>query len=88
MARYRVTNYGATRKLPYKGICYSISKNDSIETDELEVAEGLASFQFVDMEVISETPAEKKQQPKVVTKKKKKVSKKKVVKKKIKKKSR
>lgn len=85
--KYRITNYGATRILPYKGIPYEISHNSSIETDDRDIAVALSSFQFVDMEevlVVAKAPKEvKKEQPapvekpvkeKVVSEKKKKVA--------------
>jgi len=56
MAKYRITNYGATRRLPYKGTCYEISHNSSIETDDRDIAVALSSFQFVDMEEVSAPP--------------------------------
>jgi len=56
MAKYRITNYGATRRLPYKGTCYEISHNSSIETNDRDIAVALSSFQFVDMEEVSAMP--------------------------------
>lgn len=87
MAKFRITNYGNTRKLPYKGECYEIIRQGSIETDDRDLAEALSSFQFVDMEEIKAvkevpkvtkkeqpTPAEKPAEEKTVRKKKKKVA--------------
>lgn len=72
MARFRITNYGNTRKLPYKGECYEISKGSFIETTDRDLAEALSSFQFVDMEevtAIKEAPkVTKKEQPASVEK--------------------
>ena len=46
-----VTNYGATRRFPYKGQFYEISKGRSIPTDDRLLAKEFAKFQFVDVTV-------------------------------------
>lgn len=66
MAKYRITNYGATRKFPYKGQYYEIAKNSSIETDDKQLADEFGKFQFVDIEAV-EQPAIKAKKRKVAT---------------------
>jgi len=52
--RYRITNYGNTRKFPYKGEYYEISKNSSIETNNKQLAEEFGTFLFVDVKTIEQ----------------------------------
>ena len=49
MAKYVITNFGNTRKLPYKGQFYFIAKNGEIETDDKELADALGSYMFIDV---------------------------------------
>ncbi len=49
---YKITNYGNTRKLPYKGEYYELTKHESIETDDKELADTLGAYEFIDVEVI------------------------------------
>lgn len=48
----RITNFGNTRKLPYKGQYYEIPKNGHIDTYDIELALEMVKFQFVDASVI------------------------------------
>jgi len=68
MAKFRIRNYGNTRKLPYKGQYIEISKNGFIETDDADLAKALGEFQFVDVEVIK-APVKKKKKTKFKKKK-------------------
>lgn len=54
MKKYRIINYGNTRKLPYKGVYYEITKNSSIETGDQELADALGEFHFIDVESIEQ----------------------------------
>jgi len=68
--KYRITNYGNTRKLPHKGMYYEITKNGSIETDDQELADALGEFHFIDVESI-EQPIVKTAKKSLLNKKKK-----------------
>lgn len=73
--KYRITNYGATRRFPYQGEYYEIPKNGSIETTDEQLAEEFAKFQFVDAAAVGQPvvkPSKKKK--KKASKKKKKVA--------------
>lgn len=59
MAKYRIRNYGNTRKLPYKRQYYEIPRNGFIETNNAALAKALGEFQFVDVERI-DTPVKKR----------------------------
>lgn len=54
MKKYRIINYGNTRKFPYKGVYYEITKNGSIETDDQKLADALGEFHFIDVETIEQ----------------------------------
>ena len=54
MALYRITNYGNTRKLPYKGEYYEIPKNGSIEKEDKNLADEFAKYMFVDSVLIEQ----------------------------------
>lgn len=47
MAKYIVTNYGPTRKLPFKGSFYEIPRNGSITVSK-EIADEFGKFPYVD----------------------------------------
>ncbi len=70
MAKFRITNYGNTRKLPCKGVYYEITKNGFIETNDADLAKALGEFLYIDVEVI-EAPVKKKKKKKTKSKKKK-----------------
>ncbi len=61
---YKITNYGNTRKLPYKGMYYELTKNCSITTEDKKLADALGEFQFIDVAVIEQPDAETVKQPK------------------------
>jgi len=52
--RYRITNYGATRRFPYKGQYYEIPRGGSIETEDEQLAKEFNEFQFVDAVAIEQ----------------------------------
>lgn len=68
MTKYRITNYGQTRKLPYKGQYYELIRNCPIETEDEELAKELGKFQFVDSVVVNQ-PKQKKIAAAVIDKK-------------------
>lgn len=52
--KYLIQNFGATRKLPYKGQYYEITRNGSIETTDKQLADEFSKFLFVDVKVIEQ----------------------------------
>ena len=70
MLKYVITNFGNTRKLPYNGEYYELTKNCSIETDNKELADTLGGYQFIGVEVSRQPEhTEKKKSKKQTTKK-------------------
>jgi len=48
---YTITNFGNTRKLPYKGVYFELPKNGSIQTEDKSLADALGEFMYVDVTV-------------------------------------
>ena len=84
--KYIITNYGNTRKLPYKVTYYEISKNCFFETKKKAIADAMGEFEFIGVEVVEcsnvKTTKSKKSKKKT-TKKKTTKSKKKTPRKKL-----
>lgn len=54
MAKYVITNFGNSRRLPYKGQFYFIAKNGTIETDDKELADTLGSYPYIDAKAVEQ----------------------------------
>ena len=73
MAKYKITNYGNTRKFPYLGDYYEISKGCSIETNDEKLADEFKKFHLVDVVALNQPKVKKEsseQEKKVTTRKK------------------
>lgn len=69
--KFRITNYGNTRRFPYKGQFYEITKNGYIDTEDEQLAKEFSGFEFVDAVVLKQ-PVVKKKKAKKKRKKRKK----------------
>jgi len=54
MVRYKITNYGATRKFPYKTDFYEIPRMGTRTVTDRKLADEFAKFPFVDVETIGQ----------------------------------
>lgn len=49
---YRITNFGNTRKLPYRGRNIEITRNGSISTEDADMAAALGQFHMISVKPV------------------------------------
>lgn len=49
---YKITNFGNTRKLPYKSMNIEISRNCSISTEDADMAAALGQFHMISVKPV------------------------------------